>query len=199
MSTPSLVISTPKALSADDFAAIHGSELHTIMVRNRSEITMPGANNTDMLRIKQTIIDWLAEACNSLYHITSSAKPIKVYIEGDADVVNFKMFFNGFELPEEEKKEPPPAPPFKGVSTQTSPTHADAREILKIIRERSIQQQMEEEKKHFKEQQLYELMKIQQAISAGMPPKMFSDRYIEETIDRTTVEDIAKAFRKLDK
>jgi len=129
-----LAISTPKLLSADDWKSLFGSDLHSLMVRNRSEIKMQGGGSAaDRTRLKQVVVDWLRESCKSLYFISPSTPmgEFTVYIEGDPDAVNFKIFFEGYELPEEEPEQPQPK--------VSSPSQASAHDILERIKQRQVE------------------------------------------------------------
>jgi hypothetical protein len=96
-------VSNPKALSDSEFKAIQGSELHATMTKNRSIIKVKNATvNPSEVRakVRKLIVEWLAGNCNSFYHVANSTDPIAVYIEGDSDVVHFKLAFHGIDAPE---------------------------------------------------------------------------------------------------
>ncbi len=135
-------MSSPKALSTDEFQSIAGSELHAQMVRNRVIVDVPDAprNTSDRRRVRDQIIEWLAEHCNSIYHVGDSTSPIKVYIELDADLVLFKMALDGKDVPEPEPEPVAPPPPITKKKPIPIPT-PNAHDILDLIRQKKWEEE----------------------------------------------------------
>jgi hypothetical protein len=85
-------LQNPKALSDAEFAASHGSTLHSNMLRNRFVIY---ATNWGIVRKMEV---WLAGNCTGLYHLSNKYQsPMMLYIERKKDAALFKMFFEVME------------------------------------------------------------------------------------------------------
>jgi hypothetical protein len=98
-----LSITNDKLLSNEEWKSIYGTNLHEKMLLNRFVVR----NFIDI----SSILDWLKHNCNSFYYHTTAIAlkrdEFRVYILNDADVVNFKMRWDGHE--EEEEPENIPA------------------------------------------------------------------------------------------
>jgi hypothetical protein len=134
--TPTIKISSPKALSESDWKSIMGSSLHESMMRNRCVVGIHAL--PDHKKLVKQITDWLFENCNSFYYVECSPQNLKVYIERDADTTLFVMTFNGQDAPvadevnpfiNPKKRSPPPRPlpPLK-------PSEID--KIMEMIKEK---------------------------------------------------------------
>ena len=128
---PQVVISAPKLLTADEFASIHGSNLHATMIKNRMILKL-ASGGEPARAIYREVVCWLAENCSTSYFIEShlnANNTVIVYIEGDADVVAFQLMFNGMDMAEEPapvRAPKPPPPPPKPIKDTTYADLIDA-------------------------------------------------------------------------
>ena len=105
-------ISNPKRLSTYEFESIHGSELHTVMMKNRLVIGIGYENAHNAASTLNMLTDWLLENCENLYYIVfvkgysdrqvQYNHTIYIYFSKDTEAVHFKMRFDGNEFAEPE-------------------------------------------------------------------------------------------------
>lgn len=130
----------PKKLSKEDFYNLRGTALFEQMFRNRSIVTLTGSLDEASHGTKN-IMDWLQGFCKSFYFVDTEGpwNVVTVYIEGDPEVVLFKLTFDGedYELPDEIKEEQ--ARKQKAASTQQQ-----AQAILDAIKARREAQERKE-------------------------------------------------------
>lgn len=117
MASPVISISNPKRLFKDDYNALRGTALYEQMFRNRCRVEVKGGLNDAKDVARTDITDWLKANCGTFYFIDDGCA--WVYIEGDADVVNFKMRFHDQEV---AIPEPPPPPKPKPAAAPTRPS-----------------------------------------------------------------------------
>jgi hypothetical protein len=165
----SITISSPKGLTPDEWTAISGSNLHTTMVKNRSFVEA-GSSGTTRSKVYAMICDFLKEQCKTAYYIANKS-PIAVYVEGDADMINFVMAFNGQDLPEDEPvMQAPPTPTASQI--QTLLQQQKAQEIMNIVKQRMMEEQYLKEQEHYR-----------QATSDKMSETLWNDLYQQKWTD----------------
>ena len=111
MAEPKIEITNPKALTKEEFDSLRGTSLYEQMFRNRSIVTVKNGLNEAKDIASKEVKAWLKENCGTFYYVDGSGN-MRVYIEGDADAVNFKMRFHDqdIELPPPPPPKPAPAP-----------------------------------------------------------------------------------------
>lgn len=163
---PTITVTNPKGLTEEEFKAIRGSELHSRMVKNRMVLSFSGfSNQADEAR--KVVREWLKENCNSTYYFDQNGRNA-VYIEEDADAVNFKIALHDFEvaLPEPEPVKPKPKPSAQTSNQQISQV-TSAKEIFQKIMEMKRYHEEEEIAKEVakKKQDQWEYLIAQKMVS----------------------------------
>lgn len=120
MTGPTITITHPKKLCEEDFSDLRGTALYEKMFRNRSVLTISDGSGEARHAAYQQINFWLSENCKSFYRVDAGASC--VYIEDDADAMNFKMMFSDFDIEIPPSMRPPP-PPKTIPSSQVNLIH----------------------------------------------------------------------------
>lgn len=113
MADPIYTVTNPKGLTAEDFKSLAGSSLHETMMRNRMRVSVNGYTDAKSAATN-SINKWLRNNCGTFYFFDQNA--FWVYIEGDADAVNFKMFFHDMAVDIPKPPEEPSKPVAKPAS-----------------------------------------------------------------------------------
>lgn len=118
--SPTYSVRAPKKLTQDQFSILKGTALFETMFRNRL-VVETNLSGMDKAEAEKNIHRWLTDNCNTFFFFDTSDGRCSVYIEGDSDVLNFKMFFDNQEvvLPPPPPPPPPrPAPLHKSYSRE---------------------------------------------------------------------------------
>lgn len=85
-------VSNPKSLNKDDFESLRGTTLFEQMYRNRCVVT----SNQDGVRF--LVWSWCEANCKGFFHVDTGGKTFLTFFETDADVVAFKLRFDGVRM-----------------------------------------------------------------------------------------------------
>jgi hypothetical protein len=121
MAEKTVQVSNPKGLTEDEFESLFGTYLHISMVKSRCVINLKGSDPA-RAKLHRQIEAWLFDNCKGLYHLViADIDPIRVFFEREADMVNFKITFEGQDT---SQLEPPPPKPKRVPRPKPAPTPA---------------------------------------------------------------------------
>jgi len=114
MSGPRIQITNPKLLTEEDFASLRGTSLYEQLFRNRCSLSILNRSSSAQKVAENEVVEWLKDNCHTFYYFDSETG--YVFIEGDADVLNFKMKFDDHDV---VIPDPPKQPTHKSDGHKT--------------------------------------------------------------------------------